>query len=331
MQILILAEDNQKYQKLFKNKTNNWQSQISGQGKLITEQSEKLKQLNQELTEIKRNELELTNQKIQNTEQIDSLTIKLKEQEQQYQQLQDQLQKKIKELNQSIQNTQSNLAQTNQQLQSKDQELKNTQFKHDALLEELKSAYSFVTIQWTIGINKLLKDDHFNKILKNIEVKTNKKVKNQYFIFSGENNDLNGQAFWKSVDKLSNLLMIFKSKSGNIFGAFSPCQWIANCSGGYIYENTLSSFIFSQTQDQIQIFPIKEGNKCNAIYCNQSYGPTFGGGHDFYIQQDFQNGSSSLGHSYSYDQYQVGNRSTHLFGQSSPNIAECEIFMLTFA
>ncbi|CAK89394.1 unnamed protein product (macronuclear) [Paramecium tetraurelia] len=179
---------------------------------------------------------------------------------------------------------------------------------------------------------QLLQEQYQYKILCTILSKINKININYQKIYLSYRDGLNGQAFWNKVNNQSNLLMIFKSKSGNIFGAFSPCQWVTNSSGGYIFDNNnKSSFIFSQTQDQIQIFPIKEGNKQHAIYCYQSYGPTFGGGHDIQINSDFQGGYSNLGHSYSCEQYQISNKSTHLFGQSTPNIVECEIFMLTFA
>ncbi|CAD8211611.1 unnamed protein product [Paramecium pentaurelia] len=302
MQILIIAEDNS--QLLLVN-----QQQLLKLQELNIQQQEQLKQLNQEIDQLKKNELQLQNELQQNKQLNDTLNTKLKEQQQQYQQLQDTLNNNIKEL------------------KTKDQELQNQLLQHQDLLKELKCVYPYISIKWTIGKNTILKDDYFSKILKTIEEKTKKKVKNQYFIYSGAQNGLNGQSFWKSVDKLSNLLMIFKSKSGYIFGAFSPCTWMSNCNG-YIQDDTLSSFIFSQTHDQI--YPIKEGYKQHAIYSGQQYGPIFGSGHDIYISTDFQGSSSNLGNSYQCDQFQINNNRTHLFGQSTPNIAECEILMLTF-
>lgn len=34
---------------------------------------------------------------------------------------------------------------------------------------------------------------------------------------------MNHTGFWNKINGKSNLLIVFKSKSGNIFGAFSPC------------------------------------------------------------------------------------------------------------
>ncbi|CAD8130682.1 unnamed protein product [Paramecium sonneborni] len=114
--------------------------------------------------------------------------------------------------------------------------------------------------------------------------------------------------------------MIFQSQNGYIFGAYSPCQWQQNLRN-YVQDDTLSSFLFSQTQDQI--YPLIQDRKQYAIYCNSGYGPTFGGGHDLHINANFKDGHQSLGHTYE-------NKSSNLFGQDKPNISECEIFELKF-
>ncbi|CAD8153683.1 unnamed protein product [Paramecium pentaurelia] len=119
--------------------------------------------------------------------------------------------------------------------------------------------------------------------------------------------------------------MIFQSQNGYIFGGYSSCQWQQNKS--YVQDDTLSSFLFSQTHDQI--YPLKQDQKQYAIYCSSGSGPRFGCGHDIYIAADFKDGYSNLGHSYQWDKYE-NNQSTHLFGQDKPNISECEIFELKF-
>ncbi|CAD8103168.1 unnamed protein product [Paramecium primaurelia] len=173
--------------------------------------------------------------------------------------------------------------------------------------------------------SKLVSNQQSQKIINIIQSKLNKIVTNFSQIYLGTRDGLSGQAFWNKVQGKSNLLMIFKSKSGYIFGQFSPCQWNQNLNA-YVQDNTMSSFLFSQTHDQI--YPLKDANKQNAIYCHQSQGPSFGGGHDLQIGLDFQNGYSNLGHSYQSDQYQITTKNTHLFGQTTPNIAECEIYQV---
>ncbi|CAD8130494.1 unnamed protein product [Paramecium sonneborni] len=88
--------------------------------------------------------------------------------------------------------------------------------------------------------------------------------------------------------------MIFQSKSNCIFGAYSPCRWQSN-KKVYIADDTLASFIFSQTHDKL--YHLKQDQKQYAIYPSINFGPTFGGGHDIEIKPDFSDGYSQLGHS----------------------------------
>ncbi|CAD8213818.1 unnamed protein product [Paramecium octaurelia] len=116
---------------------------------------------------------------------------------------------------------------------------------------------------------------------------------------------------------------MLSSQSGYIFGGYSPCQWQQNL-GSYVQDDTLSSFLFSQTHGQI--YPLRQDRKYS-IYSSSGYGPTFGNGHDIYIASDFKDGYSNLGYAYQWDQYQ-NQKSSHLFGQDKPNITECEIYEL---
>ncbi|CAD8126606.1 unnamed protein product [Paramecium sonneborni] len=176
--------------------------------------------------------------------------------------------------------------------------------------------------------SQLLQGNYKRRLNNTISYKLNKIIKSHQQIYLSTRDGLSGQSFWSKVNGKSNLLMIFKSKSGYIFGAFSPCLWQQTLNN-YVQDNTLSSFLFSQTHDQI--YPLTEGGKSNAIYCNQSYGPTFGNGYDLQIAADFNSGASNLGNSYQRSQYQIANYGIHLSGQSTPNIIECEIYQVIFA
>ncbi|CAD8116932.1 unnamed protein product [Paramecium primaurelia] len=75
-------------------------------------------------------------------------------------------------------------------------------------------------------------------------------------------NGLESQQFWKKVNGKNNLLMIFQSKSDQIFEAYSPRKW-KSCNGKFVEDNPLSSFIFSQNHDQV--YPLKQNEK-NTLY-----------------------------------------------------------------
>ena len=46
-------------------------------------------------------------------------------------------------------------------------------------------------------------------------------------------------------------------------------------------------------------------NKDLAIYCGKGCGPRFGGGHDFYFNDDFKSVGSNLGYSYDITGYNI--------------------------
>ncbi len=66
----------------------------------------------------------------------------------------------------------------------------------------------------------------------------------------------------------------------------------------------------------------------NAIYCAPSYGPTFGGGHDFYISPSSNvniNSYSNLGHTYVHPNYRNGTNEAKNFLAGSYNFSTSEI------
>jgi hypothetical protein len=75
--------------------------------------------------------------------------------------------------------------------------------------------------------------------------------------------------------------------------------------------------------------PIINGNNCYAIYCNPSYGATFGGGHDLYIFNNANSNQSSysnLGATYQPPPgYQYNTQQTQALFAGSKNFTPTEI------
>ncbi|CAD8126869.1 unnamed protein product [Paramecium sonneborni] len=236
-----------------------------------------------------------------------------------------------KDLNQTVENILIEI------LQPKDQ--MDEQYPQIKKLEEQLQLFRNSQIEFQKQIRKmndgtrirsiLLLRSFSRKVENQISSKLNKIILSLQQVYFSSSDGLNGQTFWNKINGKSNLLMIFKSKSGNIFGGFSPCQWQLNLNN-YVQDNSLSSFLFSQTHDQI--YPLKEAHKQYAIYCNSTHIPCFGYNGDLYIYQDLNQGHSTLGISYQWDQYQNLNpKSSHLYGQITPNIQECEIYQVIFS
>jgi hypothetical protein len=115
----------------------------------------------------------------------------------------------------------------------------------------------------------------------------------------------------------------YKSTNDNVFGGYSEQTWNHI---GY-YKADPNSFIFSLINKLNK--PIKM--KCSqnhGIYCNSSYGPTFGGGHDLHIDDRSNTNTSSysdLGYSYSHPDYAYRSNEAKSFLAGSYNFQVTEI------
>ena len=93
----------------------------------------------------------------------------------------------------------------------------------------------------------------------------------------------------------SNTLTIIKAKcSSYIFGGFTKVDWT---SSGY-YKSDPNAFIFSLTNNDNKPLKmkVKSNQHRNAVFFNSEYGPTFGFGHDVYID----NNANTTMNSYSF-------------------------------
>jgi len=129
--------------------------------------------------------------------------------------------------------------------------------------------------------------------------------------------------FHSKCDNKPNTLVVIKSTNGNVFGGYSEQTW--NHIG--TYKADPNSFIFSLINKLNK--PIKM--KCSqndGIYCNSSYGPTFGGGHDLHIADKSNTNTSSysnLGCSYTHP-YGSNEAKSFLAGSYNFQVTEIEVY-----
>ncbi|CAK77355.1 unnamed protein product (macronuclear) [Paramecium tetraurelia] len=294
--------------------------QLENQIQNLKQDFEKQKQqLEQSLAQNNESEKQLQAKLEQETQKLEHQKKKSEEQDQKFIQQIELLNKTITDVNAQIKNS---LQSKDQQISSIQSQLQNSQNS----LNKLQQTYNEV-IKETKAKPSVLQDAHYQKILQTIEEKSKQVIKCSIPVYCGSKDGLNHTSFWNKVYGRKNLLMVFKSNTNYVCGAFSPCQWLQHI-GNYVLDDTLQSFLFSQNHNQI--YPLKAANKAYAIYCNSSYGPTFGSAHDLYIPSNFNSATSNLGSAYQCDQYGSITTSTHLFGQSSVQITECEIFEIVF-
>ena len=122
-------------------------------------------------------------------------------------------------------------------------------------------------------INKsvIMADDEKSSLLKEIEKKTNKKIKQLNKIYQATIDGGKPINFHNKCNNIPNTLVVIKSEENKRFGGFTPIPWKSE--GNYIDDNEAKTFIFSLDSEQISL--LKEYNK-TAVFHNKDYGPCFG-------------------------------------------------------
>ena len=79
-----------------------------------------------------------------------------------------------------------------------------------------------------------------------------------------------------------------------VIGGYKSKSWLS--SGGYLSSE--SAFLFNLSDSLIFEKNDRASNGVNATYNSQSYGSTFGGGHDLYVNTSLSGGHANIGHTY---------------------------------
>ncbi|CAD8103785.1 unnamed protein product [Paramecium primaurelia] len=175
-----------------------------------------------------------------------------------------------------------------------------------------------------IKCSNLLTNANFQDILFRIKQQQNP---NNQIIYQGSKDGFQTTTFWNKIQNKSNLLMIMKTKNSQCtFGGYSPCQWIKSPQPQFMSDDQAISFLFIQSPNlQLQIYPIKNDCKHEAIFVNQNLGPQFGK-NDLQLFAEFKEGYINIGQHYSRDPRE--NLQTFILGPKLTEIMECEIFQL---
>ena len=88
-------------------------------------------------------------------------------------------------------------------------------------------------------------------------------------------------------------MTVAKLSTGKVVGGYAGVSW---ASSGWSYARSPTNFVFSLSNGHRHA--LIAGNEEQAQVHYRSYGPTFGGGHDLYIQSDMNGGYCNLGNSY---------------------------------
>ena len=144
--------------------------------------------------------------------------------------------------------------------------------------------------------SKIIRYDELCIINEGIKTKLNKKIKNYRLLFRASNDGFQASKFHSKCDGQNYTLTFVITTLGRRFGGFTDQAWDSS-SGN---KGGSNGFIFSL--DNKEIYYSK--NSSYNIYCGNGYGPTFGGGFDFYLCDNCNNSNSSYNNSdHSYNTY----------------------------
>ncbi|CAB4377963.1 unnamed protein product [Rhizophagus irregularis] len=176
----------------------------------------------------------------------------------------------------------------------------------------------------------IVKSQHFAIFSSWIEKKndsyyTKSNIPYEFNLLYRANRDGNTPATFhaKCNNKGATIVILKIQNSEQILGGYNPLPWDQSNS----YKNTTDSYMFSFTNRNdlktAKVGHINNTNYNTAIWCNQNYGPVFGGGHDLF--QDIDNNWKS-NNPYSYPKINIpqGNKNVYnIF-----NVENYEVFQV---
>ena len=136
--------------------------------------------------------------------------------------------------------------------------------------------------------------------------------------------------FHAKCDNQPGTLTVIKTTSGCIFGGYTAVKWDKTSA----YTSDHKAFIFSlvNARSSPLLIPVRVGD-VDSIFCNEKYGPVFGGGNDFRISDNSNANTesrSNLGFSFAFTlfPYESSEACSFLAGHKFFQVIEVEVFQL---
>ena len=213
----------------------------------------------------------------------------------------DLLEKKIKELEKENQNLKNNL-----------------EYYHKVYLSP-EQINKIKTSNIDSQILKLYDSNELNLIEKGVQKNLKKKIIKYTLLFRASRDGYKASNFHSKCDGKTNTVTLVETMTLRRFGGFTDAQW-EQSSGSY--KSGSNGFVFSLDNNEIYY---NKDNRYN-IYCHSSYGPTFGGGFDFYICDSCNSNNSS--YDSSGNSYETNGKQYALAGSYNFLVRDYEVFQL---
>ena len=144
-------------------------------------------------------------------------------------------------------------------------------------------------------------------------------------IFTTNKDGDSASTFHYYCDGVFPTVTVVLDTSGRRFGGYSTQNWCRSTVGNN-YSRAPESFIFSLTNKQK--YELIDQLNTNAVYRENSYGPTFGGGNDLYLANQCKSNTSSY---CSKSSYNTGNSNIlGLNGQTNFQVSNYEVYKVVF-
>ena len=147
-------------------------------------------------------------------------------------------------------------------------------------------------------------------------------------LFRASKDGFSPQVFHQKCDGHGPTVVVARSAGGHIFGGYTEASWA--CHGNY--TPCRESFLFHLAGPG-SIRPSKHKihqNHQHGIYCNQSYFPTFGGGHDMHILPEGTGIKAIFGVGPTYNSSSPQGTFAYLAEAQTCSVTDFEVFAVAF-
>ena len=226
---------------------------------------------------------------------------------------------KVRELEDQLKEKEKTIEELKEELEAIKTELKEERSENAKNQKDMMDMIHLVRRGIAIG-SQIIKYNEFNFIESAIKKTLGKKVKFYNLIYRGSRNGFRAEDFHEKCDGKKNTIVVVQARNGRRFGGFTEAKW--DKSNGY--KSSSTGFLFSLDNKEVYY------NKKNEydIYCYSDKGPTFGGGHDLFIDDNCNKDNESFDNSnHSYDTY---GKKYALAGTKYFYVEEYEVYQLDF-
>ena len=202
---------------------------------------------------------------------------------------------KVKYLEEKLNQREKVIEDLKEQIKNIKTEIKEEEIQNLKAQKDMKDSIYQVRKGIAIG-SQIIRYDEFNFIESAVRKTMNKNVKFFNLLYRGTRNGFRGQDFHEKCDGKKNTITVVQARNGRRFGGFTHAKW--DKSNGYKTDER--GFLFSL--DSKEVYSNKKSNY--GIYCYSDKGPTFGGGHDLFIDDNCNKDNESFDNSnHSYETY----------------------------